>query len=150
MGVLASAQFTSQGSICSIGMGGVRADLCLRRLIGHPVMCDSRGLEKLSDLTLEMGPLTLQVGKHGHYLLIASSHPNSPLSECDIHDPRQRLGTRYKMISAHYCEGYDRGSEMTRKGLRKPRLCGMKTAVISQAKAGTGSFVFLVPPTRAW
>jgi len=71
-GVLASVQVDQQEKICPIATEGVRAEVCLRRLIQHPAMCDSRGLERLNDVIEELGLRMRKVGEQGRHILITS------------------------------------------------------------------------------
>ena len=88
VGVLASAQIDSQGKLCSTGTEGVLDELCLRKLIGHPSLCDSRGLEKLNDLIEDETVLARKVGKQGHHLLIGWSKSDCPFLTCNADDSR--------------------------------------------------------------
>ena len=90
IGVLASAQVDDDGRLCPVGMEGVGEKLCLRRLIGHPAMCDSRGLDKLSDLSVYMDLRMLKVGELGHHLLMVPPQSDCPLHTCDENDRRLR------------------------------------------------------------
>ena len=71
-GVLASVQADQQEKICPIATEGVRGEVCLRRLIQHPAMCDSRGLERLNDVIEELGLRMRKVGEQGRHILITS------------------------------------------------------------------------------
>jgi hypothetical protein len=68
--------------------GRVLDELCLRKLIGHPSLCDSRGLEKLNDLIEEETVLARKVGKQGHHLLIGWSKSDCPFLTCNADDSR--------------------------------------------------------------
>jgi len=88
LGVLASVQTNQQEKLCPVATEGVRADLCLRRLIQHPAMCDSRGLEKLNDVIEELGLCMLKVGEHGHHILIGSRQSGHPCFTYPENDTR--------------------------------------------------------------
>ena len=88
MGVLAGTRVGEDGLLRCTAMTAVKEEICLRRIIQHPALCDSRGLRVVEEIVTTLELRAIAVGCDRRHLLIGMATPNNMLSGWRDEDPR--------------------------------------------------------------
>ena len=90
IGVLTGTKMGDDGLLQQTSTAGVREDICLRSMLKHPVLYDSRGLRAMEDVMAAM-TLTVRMVAVGHerqHLLLGVTMEGGLMPAWPDHDPR--------------------------------------------------------------
>ena len=90
IGVLTGTKMGDDGLLQQTSTAGVREDICLRSMLRHPVLYDSRGLRAMEDVmvTMTMTVRMVAVGPERQHLLLGVTMEGGLMPAWPDHDPR--------------------------------------------------------------